>query len=234
LDAVFASAGSILVSSGTDGIARLWDFQSGRPYGTPLQSTAQGSHGWIGTAVSADGNTLVQLNLGGDGNAVIWTLDPAVWAERACTIAGRNLSEAEWAEFLPGRPYAPACTTETPLPRQVRLVITVEVPQGTDETGKDVYVAGLLDRLDGGFSNWDPAGAPLTRVDATHWQIEFLGAEGTRVDYVFTLGSWATKEADEACAEANDREVILDYGQSGTQELTVAVANWGDVAPCAD
>jgi WD40 repeat protein/class 3 adenylate cyclase len=112
LDAVFASAGTVLASSGTDGIVRLWDVRSGRPYGTPLQSTAQGSHGWLGTAVSGDGNTLVQVQLGGSGHAVTWTLDPAAWAERACVIAGRNLSEAEWAEFLPGRSYDPACTAQ--------------------------------------------------------------------------------------------------------------------------
>ena len=35
--------------------------------------------------------------------------EPAVWQERACQIAGRVLTEQEWAEFLGSRPYAPAC-----------------------------------------------------------------------------------------------------------------------------
>jgi hypothetical protein len=28
---------------------------------------------------------------------------------RVCRVAGRRLTEAEWAEFLPGRDYDPAC-----------------------------------------------------------------------------------------------------------------------------
>ena len=29
------------------------------------------------------------------------------WADRACTIAGRNLTQAEWTKFFPSRPYTP-------------------------------------------------------------------------------------------------------------------------------
>ena len=35
--------------------------------------------------------------------------EPAVWEDRACRIAGRVLTEQEWAELLGARPYAPAC-----------------------------------------------------------------------------------------------------------------------------
>lgn len=35
--------------------------------------------------------------------------EPAVWEERACEIAGRVLTEEEWAEALGSRSYAPAC-----------------------------------------------------------------------------------------------------------------------------
>ena len=28
---------------------------------------------------------------------------------RACTVAGRTLTRGEWALYLPGTPYAPAC-----------------------------------------------------------------------------------------------------------------------------
>jgi hypothetical protein len=39
-----------------------------------------------------------------------WSIDPTVWARDACTIAGRTLTKAEWDQYLPNRPYAPACT----------------------------------------------------------------------------------------------------------------------------
>jgi hypothetical protein len=180
-------------------------------------------------AISSDGATLDEVYMD-SGNAVAWSLDPAVWAQRACEIAGRNLTEAEWNAFLPGRPYAPGCTAQTPLPRQVHLTLIAEVPATTDATGKTVYVAGLLDRLDGAYSKWDPAGAPLTRIDATHWRIELTGAEGTRIDYVYTLGSWETEEGDTACGP--DWTVTLDYDTDGIQNVTDVVPNWDGKAAC--
>ena len=41
----------------------------------------------------------------------VWTYDvnPRHWLRAACKTAGRELTRAEWAEFLPGRPYRPLC-----------------------------------------------------------------------------------------------------------------------------
>jgi len=38
-------------------------------------------------------------------------IDPEHWTAVACRLAGRTLSEDEWARVLPARPYAPACAT---------------------------------------------------------------------------------------------------------------------------
>jgi WD40 repeat protein len=40
-----------------------------------------------------------------------WTVDtsPDSWSDRACTIAGRNLSRKEWREYFPGRAYEVTC-----------------------------------------------------------------------------------------------------------------------------
>jgi DNA-binding SARP family transcriptional activator/WD40 repeat protein len=40
-----------------------------------------------------------------------WTVDtsPDSWSDRACTIAGRNLSRREWKEYFPGRAYQVTC-----------------------------------------------------------------------------------------------------------------------------
>ena len=62
--------------------------------------------------------------------------------------------------------------------RTVTLTFNVTVPATTDATGRSVYIAGFLDRLDGGLPQWDPGGVSLTRVDATHWTITFTGKEG--------------------------------------------------------
>jgi WD40 repeat protein len=44
-----------------------------------------------------------------DGRWLVVLADPAAWEERACEIAGRVLTEHEWAELLGARPYTPAC-----------------------------------------------------------------------------------------------------------------------------
>ena len=56
------------------------------PIGTPLHSYAQGdSNAWVQMAMSSDGRTLYDVYLD-SGNAVAWSLDPAMWAERACEV----------------------------------------------------------------------------------------------------------------------------------------------------
>lgn len=44
-----------------------------------------------------------------DGRWQVVVAEPAVWEERACEIAGRVLTQQEWAEYLGSRSYAPAC-----------------------------------------------------------------------------------------------------------------------------
>jgi hypothetical protein len=43
------------------------------------------------------------------GRAIRWDIRPASLIRRACRLAGRTLTREEWAEFLPGRDYDPAC-----------------------------------------------------------------------------------------------------------------------------
>ena len=56
---------------------------------------------------SPDGKTLVTT--GYAGNVYLWDVDPESWKARACEIAGRNLTQAEWARDLPGLPYEKTC-----------------------------------------------------------------------------------------------------------------------------
>jgi hypothetical protein len=118
--------------------------------------------------------------------------------------------------------------------RTVTLTFTVEVPATTDGTGRDVHIAGFLDRLDGGYPQWDPGATPLTRIDATHWTITFTGVEGTPIEYKYTLGDWEHVEKDAACAEINNRLLTLAYGSVGHQIVNDSVLNWRNVAPCGN
>jgi WD40 repeat protein len=56
-----------------------------------------------------DGDRLYIVSATGDG--WVWNVDPASWEARACQIAGRPFTEAEWQVNLPDRPYDPTCTS---------------------------------------------------------------------------------------------------------------------------
>jgi glycosidase len=118
--------------------------------------------------------------------------------------------------------------------RTVTLTFAVTVPSTTDATGSSVHIAGFLDRLDGGYPQWDPGATALTRVDATHWTITFTGKEGVQLEYKYTLGSWDFVEKDGACGEIGNRQLTLSYGATGTQTVNDTVLNWRNVAPCGN
>jgi WD40 repeat protein len=56
---------------------------------------------------SPSGDRLVTTGL--DGATVSWTLDPDRWRDAACAIAGRELTEGEWRQYLPDRDPYPLC-----------------------------------------------------------------------------------------------------------------------------
>ncbi len=118
--------------------------------------------------------------------------------------------------------------------RTVTLVFNVTVAASTDGTGRSVYIAGFLDRLDGGLPQWNPGGVVLTRVDATHWTITLTGKETVQIEYKYTLGDWEHVEKDDVCGEIANRQLTLSYGATGTQTVNDTVPNWRNVAPCGN
>ena len=59
--------------------------------------------------LSSDGRHLLEIH--GNGQGAVWDVDPESWKRRACDLANRTLTREEWEEFLPGRPYEPACAS---------------------------------------------------------------------------------------------------------------------------
>jgi hypothetical protein len=86
------------------GTARLWDLASGRPIGTPLPGIPDHRV----TAAFVDGGRHL-VTVYDNGHGYLWDVSPQSWARRACDIAGRSLTHAEWEAALPERSYAPAC-----------------------------------------------------------------------------------------------------------------------------
>jgi WD40 repeat protein/class 3 adenylate cyclase len=100
----FDPTGRLLLTAGTDGLTRLWDVKARTQYGASLP----GNEGIENQAAfSPDGSHVVAVYA--DGKAIDWDVRPSSWEQTACTVAGRTLTKDEWAEYLSGRGYNPAC-----------------------------------------------------------------------------------------------------------------------------
>jgi WD40 repeat protein len=99
----FSPDGRMLATSGP-GSAELWDAASEKQLGT-LSSGLAPTPAFA--AFDPTGHTLVTAFQ--DGPVLLWAVDPTSWTTRACALAGRRLTQQEWQDFLPGRPYKPSC-----------------------------------------------------------------------------------------------------------------------------
>ena len=203
-----------VVSASPAGVELAWDPVSGDPtlfgYEVLRGDTAGGPYSLVGSPGSAS-FTDTEVVEGQSYVYVVRSVD---------TSFNRSSAAAEVA-----------ATAEL---RTVDLTFNVTVPASTDGTGRSVHIAGFLDRLDGGYPQWDPGATALTRVDTTHWTIAFTGKEGTQIEYKYTLGDWDHVEKDSVCGEIGNRLLTLSYGASGTQAVTDTVDNWRAVPPCGN
>jgi WD40 repeat protein/tRNA A-37 threonylcarbamoyl transferase component Bud32 len=97
----FSPGGRVLAVSGSG--ASLWDVATGTQIGPTLTAGSRTAM----MDLSSDGRRL--LITSGNGQGAVWEIDPELWAKRACAVANRTLTRDEWAKFLPGGPYEPAC-----------------------------------------------------------------------------------------------------------------------------
>jgi len=87
----FSRDSTILASGSWDNAIILWDMASRRPLGLPLT----GHNGPVRSVTfSPDGTTLAS---GSDDKTIsLWDVSLKSWHDRACRIANRNLTRAEW------------------------------------------------------------------------------------------------------------------------------------------
>jgi WD40 repeat protein/DNA-binding SARP family transcriptional activator len=103
--AQFTRDGSMLVTAGADGTAVVWDVKTQKPMGSPIRLAP---NAFASAALSPDGSRLFAVSTRGDG--IRFDLSPGDWNRHACLVAGRDLTAAEWADALPGRPRQAVCT----------------------------------------------------------------------------------------------------------------------------
>jgi WD40 repeat protein len=89
------------------GPSRLWDVATGLPIGEELVPPGEPpdpTQTWqhliaAGLSFNADGTMFASGSA--KGVATVWIVDPVQWRTIACDVAGRNLTRAEWRQFLP-------------------------------------------------------------------------------------------------------------------------------------
>jgi WD40 repeat protein len=117
----FNADGSILASSGSDSNREtndpsynniiLWNVASQKQIGQTIHSSLEGggstAFNGISGIFSSDGKSfLVNDNL---GHISLWDISLQSWLDRSCKIAGRNLTQEEWADYFPGEEYQKTC-----------------------------------------------------------------------------------------------------------------------------
>jgi len=95
---------TLVVAVDATGDVMLFDAGRGAAIGAPLRVAAG-----IGGAVIARRGGRAELVVAGSSGAMLAPLDPVTWADTACSLAGRDMTEDEWARYFPGRSYQPTC-----------------------------------------------------------------------------------------------------------------------------
>jgi WD40 repeat protein len=83
--------------------AQLYDAMTLQPIGVPFPMK-----GPFGDPLAVNGTGTMFSEAEFD-DPLLWDVDPAHWQTSACRIAGRNLTQAEWHQYLPNRPYQATC-----------------------------------------------------------------------------------------------------------------------------
>jgi WD40 repeat protein len=108
----FSPDGRILAAMSAWRGIMLWDTTAWQPY--PLRFMPQGREGDLVPSglltFRPDSHYLALVDpWPSQGFNEIYRLDPGEWSQRACVIANRNLTQAEWKQYLPDLPYRMSC-----------------------------------------------------------------------------------------------------------------------------
>jgi WD40 repeat protein/DNA-binding SARP family transcriptional activator len=101
----FTRDGRTLVTAAADGRVVIWDVATQKPIGSPLRLAPKT---FVSAALSPDGSRLYAISTRGEG--ISFNLSPEAWKRHACLVAGRELTEDEWDDALPARPYQAVCS----------------------------------------------------------------------------------------------------------------------------
>jgi WD40 repeat protein len=101
-DVAFSPGDDVLAVASRGGIT-LWDVETQQRITELVAPSAP-----YELAFSPDGLSLATTWY--DHSLIVWQLDPRAWQRRACAIAGRNLTRAEWDQYVGDEPYRRTCS----------------------------------------------------------------------------------------------------------------------------
>jgi WD40 repeat protein/DNA-binding SARP family transcriptional activator len=105
----YSADGEMLVSGAEDGGVSLWDASTMELLGT-VRPPRRGKPVPSGARFIGDSHDVAIASY--DGQVYRWDTDVDRAIDFACQMAGRDLTEEEWAEFLPAQPYRSVCPQE--------------------------------------------------------------------------------------------------------------------------
>ena len=105
----YSDDGELLVSGAADGGVSLWDATTLDPLGT-VNPPHHGDPVPAGAQFIGDTHDVAIASY--DGKVYRWETDLDRAIDFACQMAGRNLTDEEWEDFLPAQPYQSVCPDE--------------------------------------------------------------------------------------------------------------------------
>ncbi len=96
--------GETLISTDAKGTLIVWNVADGQPLSPPLIGNIQ-----METMDLSPTESIVAM-AGFNNQVALWEIKPELWAKRACQMANRNLTQAEWEKFIGADiPYERTC-----------------------------------------------------------------------------------------------------------------------------